>query len=77
MTPLEAVVVPVPHDEFGCTLRGVVALQPGGSAGRAELSAFCAEHLPPYMVPDEFEFRPALPRTSNGKLDRGALRNTV
>jgi acyl-coenzyme A synthetase/AMP-(fatty) acid ligase len=41
------------------------------------MAAFCAEHLPAYMVPDEFDFREALPRTPNGKVDRAALRNAL
>jgi len=69
----EAVVVPVPHEEFGCTLRAVLAPRPGAAPDRAALAAFCAQHLPAYMIPAEFEFREALPRTSSGKVDRVAL----
>ena len=42
--------------------------------GHEELAAFCAEQLPPYMMPGEFHFRDALPKTSSGKVDRVALR---
>ncbi|HEY1975422.1 MAG TPA: amino acid adenylation domain-containing protein [Candidatus Baltobacteraceae bacterium] len=31
--------------------------------------------LPPYMIPQRFEIREALPKNSNGKVDRVALRN--
>ena len=73
----EAAVIAVPHDEFGCTLRGIVVARENHALSRDELSAFCAQQLPGYMIPTEFEFRGALPKTSNGKIDRAALRNTV
>jgi acyl-coenzyme A synthetase/AMP-(fatty) acid ligase len=70
---VEAAVLAVPHEEFGCTLRGVVVLRSGMQLGNAEVAAFCAQQLPPYMIPAEFEFRDVLPRTSSGKVDRTAL----
>jgi len=68
---LEAAVIALPHEEFGCILRAAVALR--SPAGVAALAAFCAERLPAYMVPAEFDLRDALPRTPNGKVDRVAL----
>jgi acyl-CoA synthetase (AMP-forming)/AMP-acid ligase II len=38
-----------------------------------ELAAFCAARIPTYMIPEAFELSGALPRTSNGKIDRTAL----
>jgi amino acid adenylation domain-containing protein len=71
----EAAVVARPHAEFGCTLHAVVVARPGSTLRNAELAAFCAERLPPYMIPADFEVREgALPKTSSGKVDRGALR---
>ncbi|MBI2311678.1 MAG: amino acid adenylation domain-containing protein [Betaproteobacteria bacterium] len=69
----EAAVIAVPHEEFGCTLRGVIVAREGHNIDRGDLEALCAELLPPYMIPAEFQFRAALPKTSSGKLDRKAL----
>jgi amino acid adenylation domain-containing protein len=70
----EAAVVARPHEEFGCTLHGVVAPRREATLTRGELAAYCAGQLPPYMVPGEFLIRDALPRTSSGKVDRESLR---
>lgn len=70
----EAAVVAQPHAEFGCTLRAIVVGRTGAALIPGELAAFCADHLPPYMIPAEFEIRnSALPKTSSGKVDRKAL----
>jgi acyl-coenzyme A synthetase/AMP-(fatty) acid ligase len=39
----------------------------------SELRARLAESLPVYMVPSTLEWRPELPVTANGKIDRKAL----
>ncbi|HEX3759107.1 MAG TPA: amino acid adenylation domain-containing protein [Kofleriaceae bacterium] len=44
------------------------------AAEPAELRAWLVGRVPSYMVPSLFAIVPALPRTSTGKLDRGALR---
>ena len=38
-----------------------------------EIRAFCKDKLPGYMIPDEIEYLPDLPRTSRGKIDYRAL----
>ena len=50
----------------------VVAAQ-NSSALLDELRQFLKEKLPEYMLPSAFVFLPALPLTSNGKVDRQAL----
>ncbi|WP_317454181.1 non-ribosomal peptide synthetase, partial [Streptomyces sp. TRM68416] len=42
-------------------------------ADPAELTGYCTEHLPAYMVPSAFVRLPVLPLNANGKLDRAAL----
>ncbi len=69
----EAVVVPVPDDMLGNRLRAVVCAEDPGGLTREELLDHCRRRLPAYMVPDAVEFRDALPRNANGKVDRVAL----
>ncbi len=42
-----------------------------------DLKSFCASKIPPYMTPDHFIFRDALPKTSTGKIDYQTLRRDV
>jgi acyl-coenzyme A synthetase/AMP-(fatty) acid ligase len=38
-----------------------------------ELLGFAGERLPSYMLPEQVDFVPGLPKTSTGKVDRRAL----
>lgn len=67
----EAAVVAVPDDELGARLKAYVVAEP--DLHRGELERFCKERLPRYMMPEWLEFRPDLPRTSTGKVDKSAL----
>jgi len=69
---LECAVVAVPDEFITNRLKAFVTLQ-NGEVSRSELVAFCATQIQSYMIPDEFEFRDDLPRTSTGKVDRRAL----
>jgi acyl-coenzyme A synthetase/AMP-(fatty) acid ligase len=68
---VEAAVVAVPDDLVSNVIKAVVVVR-DGSDQRA-LSAFCAERLPRYMIPELWDFRDRLPQTSTGKVDRQAL----
>lgn len=50
-----------------------VVPRPGREPGVLGLRQHCAKRLPRYMIFDDVRFVPELPRTRNGKLDRGAL----
>lgn len=69
----EAVVLAIPDEEITHRLRAVVVIKPGMEVDSAALKQHCATTVPRYMVPETIEFRPALPRTSSGKVDRRAL----
>jgi amino acid adenylation domain-containing protein len=69
----EAVVLPVPDEMLGSRLRAVICVDGPEGLTREEVLDHCRRHLPGYMVPDVVEFRDALPRNSNGKVDRARL----
>jgi amino acid adenylation domain-containing protein len=71
----ESVVVAPPDGRGGRQLLAYVVPAPTSSeAPRAEeLQGFLGQCLPEYMIPGTFIFLPALPLTSNGKVDRKAL----
>ena len=69
----EVAVVAVPDEEAGLLVRAHLATAEGKRLSMIKLKQFCSEHLPVYMVPDQFDFRPSLPKTSTGKMDYRAL----
>ncbi|WP_411969907.1 Pls/PosA family non-ribosomal peptide synthetase [Paucibacter sp. DJ2R-2] len=52
----------------------VAAAASGALPSAAALRAALAHSLPPYMVPSRFEWLPAMPRLSSGKIDRNTLK---
>lgn len=69
----EAVAVAVPDDVVGSRIRAVVAFHDGVTVVPAELQQYCASKIPKYMIPEAIDFRPELPKTSTGKIDRVQL----
>jgi acyl-coenzyme A synthetase/AMP-(fatty) acid ligase len=68
---LECAVVPIPDELVTNRIKAYVATR--GAVSKGDLISFCAERIPPYMIPELFEFRDVLPKTSTGKIDRQAL----
>ena len=67
----ECAVLAIPDELVTNRLRAVIAA--GGRLSEKDVVNFCRERLPRYMVPDEVEFREALPKSSTGKIDRQKL----
>lgn len=68
---VECAVTAVPDELVTNRIKAYVVARDGVSA--AELARFCAERIPGYMIPEVFEFRGSLKKTSTGKIDRQAL----
>jgi acyl-coenzyme A synthetase/AMP-(fatty) acid ligase len=72
---VECAVIAVPDELITNRIRAFVAVREK-VVEEADLVRFCAERIPHYMIPESFEFRDHLPRTSTGKIDRQALRSS-
>ncbi len=71
---LEAVVVGIHHPTRGDdTVKAYIVPKPGEQPSAAEIREFCKQHLAPYKVPREVEFRDELPKTMVGKVLRRVL----
>ena len=68
---VECAVVAIPDDVFSNRIKAFVVARDG--AQESELARFLGERLPRYMIPDLWEIRDELPRTSTGKVDRQLL----
>lgn len=70
----EAATVAVPDADGGVRIRAFLACRSTGRPSLIELKRFCAEHLPLYMIPDQFSWLDALPKTSTDKVDYQSLK---
>lgn len=70
---LEAAAIGIADARRGESAKAFVVLKPGQSATEEELIAFTKQHLAPYKVPRQIEFRDALPKTMIGKILRREL----
>ncbi|MDQ0220123.1 long-chain fatty acid--CoA ligase [Peribacillus cavernae] len=69
----ELVVVGVPDQYRGETVKAYIVLKEGAAVTEEELNEFARKHLASYKVPRKYEFRKELPKTTVGKILRRAL----
>ena len=69
----EAAVVGDPDPVLGQSIRAVVSLREGSHVSERDVLAWCRQSLEDYMVPQRVEFRDALPKSPNGKVDKKQL----
>jgi len=67
-------VIALPDAESGVRIKAFLTCRDGKRPTLIDLKAFCAQHLPPYMVPDLFAFADTLPKTSTDKIDYQRLK---
>jgi len=70
---MEAVVIGVPDEYRGETVKAFVVLKPGMTLTERELELWCRERLAAFKVPRKVEFRETLPKTLVGKVLRRQL----
>ncbi len=71
---LEAAVIGEPNKTHGEIPVAFIVLQPGQSAGSADIRRFCAQHLGAFEIPRKFIFVDALPKNAAGKILKRELR---
>ncbi|WP_210609392.1 long-chain-fatty-acid--CoA ligase [Priestia flexa] len=69
----EVVVVGIPDEYRGETVKAYIVLKNGVSCTEEELNTFSRQYLAAYKVPRVYEFRKELPKTAVGKILRRAL----
>jgi fatty-acyl-CoA synthase len=73
----EAAVVAIPDEKWSERPLACIVLRAGKAATRAELDAHLLKHsFAKWQLPERYEFIDAVPRTSNGKVDRRRLQET-
>ncbi|GGK27727.1 fatty-acid--CoA ligase [Deinococcus malanensis] len=70
----EAVVVAMPHEQWGEAPCAFVALHQGQQVTAGDLNAHVRAHLAGFKVPRHYEFRDELPKTASGKFQKFILR---
>jgi long-chain acyl-CoA synthetase len=70
----EGVVIGVPDEYRGETVKAFIVLKRGSKAGAEDIIAWCRERLAPYKIPRQFQFRESLPKSAVGKYLRRELR---
>src|ERR1051326_5594523 len=71
----EAVVVGIPDDYRGETVKAFVVLKDRSTATAEDITAWCRERLAPYKVPRQIEFRDSLPKSGVALYLRRELRS--
>jgi malonyl-CoA/methylmalonyl-CoA synthetase len=72
-----AAVIGCPDAEWGERVAAIVVLQPGATAGAAELIDFCRARLAHYKAPRQVHFVADLPRNAMGKVQKTDLRREL
>ncbi|CAA7601201.1 AMP-dependent synthetase/ligase [Acididesulfobacillus acetoxydans] len=70
----EVSVIGVADAYKGEKVKAFIVFREGAQASQEEILSFCRQHLLPYKVPKEIEFRQELPKTAIGKILKRALR---
>ncbi|MFC0270675.1 long-chain fatty acid--CoA ligase [Metabacillus herbersteinensis] len=73
----EAVVIGVPDQYRGETVKAFVVKKANKTATGEEIITYCRGQLSSYKIPTQIEFRDELPKTNVGKILRRALREEV
>jgi len=69
----EVVALGIPHPMLGQAILCIVTKPKNSTFDKDELTLYCKQQFPSYMMPAEFVEKNTLPRNPNGKIDRKLL----
>ncbi len=70
----EVVAMGIPHDIYGQVVCVVLSLLPDTQKTEKDIMLYCRKTMPVYMIPQKIHIRDKLPKNTNGKLDRSAIK---
>ena len=70
---IEAATIAVDDGDGGIMVKAFLKVAGDKRPSIIEMTRFCSENLPQYMIPDRFSFLPSLPKTSTDKIDYQSL----
>jgi acyl-coenzyme A synthetase/AMP-(fatty) acid ligase len=70
----EAAVIACSDDESGVKIKAFLSSHQSKPLSLIEMKRHCSERLPLYMIPDQFVWCDALPKTSTDKVDYQRLK---
>jgi len=73
----EAVAMGRPHEVYGQVVIVVLSLQPDAKKSEKDILLYCRKNMPSYMIPHDIKIWDSLPKNTNGKLDRSAIKKEV
>lgn len=73
----EVAVIAIPDEAYGDAIVIFIALETGHSATEADFFDFCRENLEAFKQPKIIQLLKQLPKNSNGKIDKLALKHRV
>lgn len=66
----DVAVLSIPGEEIGQKIKAVIVCQDRNSLTSKDIINYCRNKIPHYMIPTNIEFRKALPRTANNKINK-------
>ncbi len=73
----EAVAMGRPHEVYGQVVIVVLSLLPNEKKSEKDILFYCRKNMPSYMIPHDIKIWANLPKNTNGKLDRSAIKKEV